>query len=45
MAGPLPDEAITLRAVWSNDIKSAHTELDFYIIPMKGLGDKKRFNN
>lgn len=39
------DEEVILKTVWSNDIKAVHTELDFYIVPLKGLGAKKRYNN
>lgn len=27
------------------DVNFKHTDLDFYIVPMKGLKDKKRYNN
>jgi len=39
------DDEVTMRAVWSNDIKAVHTELDFYIVPMKGLKDKEHYDN
>lgn len=34
------DEEVVLKTVWKNDIKAKHTNLDFYIVPMRGLKRK-----
>lgn len=41
-SGEQPDEDITLKPVWSNSIKAKHTDIDYYIIPMKGLTNSKK---
>ena len=38
---PTEEQAI-IKPVFNNDMQAKHTELDFYILPMKGLKDKDK---
>lgn len=35
------EDEVLVKAKYNNDIKAKHTDIDFYIVPMKGLKDKE----